>query len=168
MKWLVLISLAGCGVLLPPNGAPTTAPVLATMSKGGCLGECPVYDLTFYADGLIEYHGHYNVVVTGRRWFRIDEKTLRGALAYDFGRARFAQLPERGEVECTDQQTVTFEYAGARVEHDYGDSHAPAALVRLEDELDRLGNVDRWVGDYRFAMPQGSYCDDTKTIYLAP
>ena len=168
MKALALIVVTGCGVLLPPNGAPTPAAVLAQMSKGGCLGECPVYDLTFYADGTVEYHGHYNVLVKGRRWFHLDPATLAGALRYDFGRARYAEAPEDGQVDCTDQQSVTFDYGGKHVVHDYGDSHAPLGLAVLEDDLDRLANVDRWVGDYRYAMPQGSYCEDTKTIYLAP
>jgi hypothetical protein len=168
VKALVPIALAGCGVLLPPDGAPTPARVLAHMEKGGCLGECPVYDLTFYADGTVEYRGHYNVLVTGRRWFHLDPKLLEGALAYDFARARYAQAPEDVHVDCTDQQTVTFDYGGKHVEHDYGDSHAPGGLIVLEDALDRLANVDRWVGDYRFAQPQGSYCEDTRTIYLTP
>ncbi len=168
MKALALVVLAGCGVLLPPNGAPTPAPVLAHMEKEGCLGECPVYELTFYADGTVEYHGKYNVLVKGRRWFHLDEKTLRGALAYDFGRARYAQAPDEIHVDCTDQQEVTFDYEGKHVVHNYGDRHAPSGLERLESDLDRLADVDRWVGDYRYAMPQGMYCEDEKTIYLAP
>jgi hypothetical protein len=138
VKALALVLLAsGCGVLLSPSAPPSRAPVLAIMEKGGCLGECPVYDLTFYADGTVAYHGEYDVMVKGRRWFRIDAATLKGALQYDFGIARWNELPEHGDVECTDQQTVTFHFGGKRVVHDYGDSHAPDELTSLESDLDR-------------------------------
>ena len=138
------------------------------MKKNGCLGQCPVYDLRFYADGTIEFDGKYNVVAKGRRWVRSDPELLKAALAFDFGVARWRELPEHGTVECTDQPSVTFEYDARRVEHDYGDSHAPGELTQLEYDLDRLGNVKDLVGDYALALPEGSYCYDTKTIYLAP
>ena len=169
MKEIALIFVTGCGVLMSPTGPPTRAPILAHMEKGGCLGECPIYDLNFYADGTIEYVGKQNVEVKGRRWVRIDPELLRGALRFDFGKADYAHLPEVGQIECTDQQTVTFEYGGKRVFHDYGDSHAPEAMHFLETDLDYLAHVEPLVGDrYIMAEPQGSYCYDTKTIYLAP
>ena len=171
MKVLLLIALVlgGCGVLMSPTGPPTRARVLAHMEKEGCLGRCPIYELSFYDDGTIEYHGEHNVGVKGRRWVRIDAKTLRGALTFYFGIVDYGHLPQEGQVECTDQQSVTFEYRGRRVRHDYGDSHAPPELARLEHNLDNLAGAPDLVGtETWFAAPQGSYCYDTKTIYLAP
>lgn len=152
----VVLVVAGCGVLLPPGGPPTRAPVLATMSKHGCLAGCPIYDLTFYADGTIEYDGKYNVVATGRRWVHIDPTLLRGALRYDFGIADYGALPARGHLDCYELAIVTFEYAGKRVEHDYGDLHAPEALTQLELDLDRLADTSDLVGIA--AVREGPYC----------
>jgi hypothetical protein len=93
VKALVALGLCGCGVLRSPNGPASTAPVLAELHREGCYGECPIYRVVVYADGVVEYHGEHNTKVIGLRTARIDAGAL-ASIDTQFGRDHFAALDD--------------------------------------------------------------------------
>lgn len=58
-------------VKAPPRAVkPQPAPIL-TFQRGACLGSCPAYVLSVFADGRVAYEGQQNVAVLGKKEFRL-------------------------------------------------------------------------------------------------
>ena len=68
MKWLTLFLLgvlaAACS-LAAPAPTPDYASLVITLERTACFGTCPIYKLTVYGDGRVEYEGERFVTVTG-------------------------------------------------------------------------------------------------------
>ncbi len=161
--WL-LVALAACErASSAPAPAPQLAPapevapaqpapheLVATLARGACYGTCPVYTLAIYRDGVVEYTGTRYVELKGPAIGHVSAAQL-AELDRLFAAARYFELSDRytGR-EWTDMPSATTSYqVGARtkqVEHYYGDSHAPPALEKLEDGIDALVGIDRWIG----------------------
>ncbi|MEO6774765.1 MAG: DUF6438 domain-containing protein [Kofleriaceae bacterium] len=143
----------------PPPPAPVTAPpvaapqvLLARIERGPCYGTCPVYSLTVYRDGKVEYVGKNYVkrigeatgTVTGEQLAALDKLFTDGKyLAYKSSYTRY---------EMSDASSVTTAYRplGAtstkNVDHYHGDMHAPESLTKLENGFDTIARSDRWIG----------------------
>ena len=156
---LALVACGGCGVLLSPNGPPTRAPLVATMEREGCFGECPIYKLEIFADGTVAYHGKTAVHTVGLRVGHMNEVAMR-ELHRQFAQVHFMSLPDFPRSDCTDLQQVTLEYQGHRVVHNWGDKQAPEDLIYLELGIDGLTDSVKWVGlEESTQQPWGSYCE---------
>jgi hypothetical protein len=137
----------------PPTPAPPpSSRLLAELSRGGCYGTCPIYTVTVYDDGRVEYKGERDVEVIGARADRLDDATL-AALRGAFDGADFEKLSDFVRNDCTDLPTVEIRYGDKTVHHYHGDRSAPEALWKLEQKLDELVKSARWVGEH----PGGAY-----------
>jgi hypothetical protein len=157
---LVALALCGCGVLRSPNGPESSAPVLVALHRAACLGPCPDYEVIVYEDGVVEYHGHSNTRVIGRRTSRLDGAAV-ARLVRSFERAHFLSLDDYAESDCTDMIYAELTYRGKTVHYDMGNKRAPRTKLNLlEAEVDDVTDSIRWVGEAeRDRAPLVSSCD---------
>jgi hypothetical protein len=157
---LAPLALAGCELddsVDPASPAPEAAPrpgpheVAATLQRFGCYGECPIYQLAIYRDGVVEYDGEHYVKTRGHATGRLTAGEL-DALDAAFAHAHFFALRLDGPYWrsfWTDMPTVRTSYQlGSHfvMFDDYHGSPAPDALVDLEDRIDAIVHVERWIG----------------------
>jgi hypothetical protein len=131
---LGLVVAAGCA----HTGTPDT---FVRLEHTECLGPCPVYTLTLYADGAVRYDGNRNAPA-GTKWRTSRPNEI----------ARLMQMAEQTPAwACdpakltTDQPqsiiTVWRKHETRRIVHDHGDPCAPTSLQRLEGDLDLEGGA---------------------------
>ena len=138
-----------------PGGA-VSADARVTMQRLPCYGTCPVYSIEITADGTVTFTGERYVDSVGIRTAAIAPDTVAALVeelvAHDF--FDFADRYTDGAQECGSYHTdapgviLTLRTGGRvkSVEHDHGCGGAPPALRRLQDRVDSVAGVDRWIG----------------------
>lgn len=124
---------------------------IVSLSRAACFGMCPVYTVTLYDDGTVEYEGKEHVKTVGRKTATID----RAAIA-KVKEAIAASGIQRLDAHCCDCLDMTdhptavigFESDGQwKTITDYhGCMKAPRAVRELEETLDTLLGTERFVG----------------------
>ena len=125
------------------------------LERGPCFGACPIYDLTIYGDGNVQFVGKRYVRVADTMYSTIPKQVV-DSLFDEAYRIRFFEmdseymvkkLPHGMTESVTDlpSQTVTISLDGTvkRVFDYYG---SPEELRRFEEHIDRAANVVQWVG----------------------
>ncbi|HET9987820.1 MAG TPA: DUF6438 domain-containing protein [Kofleriaceae bacterium] len=142
---------------VPPPPAPPPIPVsehvlLASIDRGPCYGTCPVYTLTVYRDGKVEYVGKDFVKKKGKAGGTVTAEQL-AALDKLFTDGKYLEYKSSYEsYDATDAPSAKTAYrpAGATITktvgHYYGDMHAPKSLTELEDGFDTIMKTERWIG----------------------
>ena len=173
----ILFALAACGAHpkappTPPPPSNTTPPpsnttpppahapgdIVASLSRGGCYGDCPIYTVTLHRDGTVDYDGEQYVKVTGKQTGHVDAAAV-SALEAQFAKAGFADLKaDYSEEDCTDLPGATITFDGKTVTHYFGDRSAPPVLFDLETAIDEGVQSAQWVGD----APGGPYGSDCR------
>ncbi len=131
-------------------GRSTSAPLLVSLERTSCYGWCPVYRVAVYADGVLEFEGRHFVLRPGLHEARVSAAQLT-ALRQAAARARFAELEERYvRRDYPDMPSIItvaqVDGAYKEVRHYFGDTSAPGELIRLEEEIDRIVGIERWIG----------------------
>lgn len=145
VAWVALL-----GACAPVEAGPVaTEPATITLTRGVCFGFCPDYTVTIESDGRVSYEGRRFVAVAGRQEARVAPGEVQHLLAR-FDAIGFMDLRDayRARVSDLPTYTVTLTRGGVRKQVlDYGGVHAgmPAAVRELQDEIDRVAGVDRWV-----------------------
>lgn len=149
----------------PPQDSavsPKQRAVIATLARTRCYGSCPAYRLTIYEDGLVEYVGEDFVTLVGKQTARLDAASIV-EIHQAFAQAKYLQLKGRydcREWTCNPSAITSYRhgefvrtikhYYGCRGEHgDAGCRTSPQeleALTALEARIDKIVQVDRWVG----------------------
>ena len=136
--------------------AVVSADSRVTMQRMPCFGTCPVYTVDIMADGTVTFTGENFVDSTGTR---------TAAIAPDSAAALMRELTARGFHDFADRYTHEAKECGSyhtdaprviltlrtsgrvkTVEHDHGCSDAHDALRALQDRVDSVAGVRRWVG----------------------
>jgi hypothetical protein len=117
------------------------------MERTACFGFCPVYEVTVYGDGEVQYIGKDFVEVEGEQTSQISEEQVR-VLVQAFYDAGFFEMEDRYEDNVTDlpstTTTITIDGETKSVYNYYG---APESLIELEQTIDRISGASEWVGD---------------------
>lgn len=129
--------------------AASNAPVM-TLERTPCFGMCPVYGVAVFEDGTVVYLGIRYVAETGVRVANVDpgEVEFLAMQTADFG--YFGWEDEYTFQIITDQPyaitSLNWEDQYKQITRYDGDPNAPIGLVRFEDRIDRLVNIEQWVG----------------------
>ena len=125
------------------------------MTRSACYGICPSYSLTIHADGGVDYEGSGHVAAGGPQHGQADAQAL-ARLRAELSDPAFNLWGDyvRGAPACgpwaTDMPGVSIEaYVGGRwrhIHHNLGCRDAPAALRRLEQDIDEAAGSSRWTG----------------------
>ena len=165
---LLLIIGAGSLVTITSSSGEQTTPVvmhetptssldpnlLITLERTACFGACPMYTLTIYQDGSVEYAGTDFVTVKGDQTGKITPEQVQ-ELVEAFKNADYFNLQNEYTAPVTDLPTTitSFTFEGnTKTIRNYGgclhDSPVPApqALCDLENKIDEITNSIRWVG----------------------
>jgi hypothetical protein len=160
-RFALLALVVACGGSPPPppaipsNQASPEAhsghEVVASLSRGACLGWCPSYTVQVFRDGTVEYNGESFVKTTGKATWTVTPADI-AKIDDLFARNAFMKLGAAyTDYDMTDMPSATVSYAPPggrekRVEHYYGDDDAPKALVVVEDGLDQIIGIEKYIG----------------------
>lgn len=158
------VAIAGHACTPAQNGSVENAAASAvvssdsrvTMERLPCFGTCPVYRVEIAADGTVTFTGERYVDSIGTMSHRIETgkaAALMQALV-DGGFFDLADDYTHGATECgmyhTDAPRVTLSVRvdgrSKTVQHDYGCGGAPPTLRSLQERVDSVAGVSRWVG----------------------
>jgi len=124
--------------------------VFVTLSRRGCYGGCPVYQLTIFRDGLVHYTGsRYAKTCEGQGQLSAAELAELEQL---FQAKRFLSFDEKyNDRRMSDASTAVTSYESTsgrskEVVHYHADPKAPRALHEVEEGIDRIVNVEQWIG----------------------
>jgi hypothetical protein len=124
---------------------------LATLERTACFGFCPIYKVTIFRDRVVEYEGEKFVKTVGRATGRLTTGQL-AQLEELFRKNGYLQLEnsyERSNFTDLPSAFTSYSPAGGRtktIRHYFGDRSAPEALTRVEEGIDRIVNIEQWIG----------------------
>lgn len=122
-----------------------------TLERQACFGTCPVYMVAVFADGSVVYLGLNHVDEVGIRTANVspDDVEFLAMETELFG--YFGWNDEYLDMKITDQAYVTsslnYNDQWKEIRRYDGDFNAPIGLVRFEDRIDTLVNIDQWIGN---------------------
>lgn len=150
----VLASISACKDPVPDacKVVAVEPRVFARLWRTQCYGSCPVYEVTVYEDGRVDYLGIEFVKSIGHAWGQLDAPTM-DALRRAFRNAEFFSIGDfaRQRTDRTDSSSVGLYHAAAgracTVVH-YGGTEKtpPPRLEALEETFDRLVGIEQWIG----------------------
>jgi hypothetical protein len=135
---------------VPPKPPPPLIR-LARASTGACPGFCPTYSVEVDVEGGVTYVGVIYVKTIGPATGRLDPEALQQLQAV-MAKASHAKFPtERCACGCVkDAPTVALttwdKGVPKTVAYDEGCQSAPRAVRVLEDAVDELVGIERWIG----------------------
>lgn len=189
MRWLLLTLFAATGACwtgsavepTPTNSSTETSPQRTqyrfdslTLERTGCLGACPAYTVTIYANGAVRWVGEANVASIGMRTGRVSRGQIKlierkldaiDFFAYDPFGAKPAK-PQCTKVRtansvsmkcefsdiviCSDTSHAIVTFVHGRKEHRVDNAHCDLArsapLIELEQLIDDVAGTRDWIG----------------------
>jgi len=156
------LALSACSPLTDVNASdpqPTQPEInpstVITLERTACFGFCPIYTLTIYADGRVEFDGTDFVEMTGKQTGSITTEQVQ-ELVNAFRNADYLNLEDKYEAPVTDipttitsftedgQTKTVVNYGGCMEESPV---RAPQALCDLEIQIDEVTNSSQWIGE---------------------
>jgi len=132
------------------------APVI-TLERGACFGTCPVYKLSIFADGRVEYEGKEFVKRQGKARGQISKAALQ-SLIREFEKIDYTKLDNEYVSEgpnCPEWWTdspsaiTSLDWKGKqkKIRHYHGCRGARVLdqLTALENKIDQVVNTKRWI-----------------------
>ena len=123
-----------------------------TIERTACRGNCPVYSMTVYGDGTLEYEGFLNVPVKGKRIGSISKDSVT-SLLNAIEKVNVNELQAKYVKQgVTDMPSVLFKVIhtkdgvirGKSIVDYQGDDTAPEALRMLYNQMDAWYYLIQW------------------------
>jgi len=119
-----------------------------SLLRQGCFGLCPIYTVSVFASGQIEFNGLAFTCAKGKQSAQI-ERDVANELLGDLEDAGFFALAwARGAlIADAPSATTTLVRNGRthRTERNHGDPLAPRVLRRMEQVIDEVSGTARWL-----------------------
>ncbi len=119
--------------------------ILIKMQKNPCFGKCPIYDISIYTDGYVEYNGQRFADKLGKY-----SKEIPTALVHDlykeFNTIGFMEMIEIFPTKLPDlpKTRITFHPDAATKHTVVGDKYRPEELLALDKKLTDIANSEGW------------------------
>ena len=115
------------------------------IQKQRCFGDCPVYTLTIYDNGLMEYIGEANTKKIGTYSKKLNINDLR-KLTKEFRDGGFFNFKNVYRSFVPDLQTIIITFAEDGVSKTISgkEEGRPEELLVLEEKLEKIANSDGW------------------------
>lgn len=124
--------------------------VAFTLAREACFGSCPVYTVTIYTDGTVEFNGERFVDVEGEQTTTIDPAVVEQMIAGFEAAGYFEWNDEYTEMRVSDlpyfTSSATRDGETKQIRHYAGDENAPLLLSYLENWIDYAANTAQWTG----------------------
>jgi len=133
------------------------------LKRGGCLGTCPVYELTIHGNGEVIYSGEYFVKEIGIRKDKISQSQIFTLFKYameigffelksEYNTENYYELDKSGMVQYS--KGIITDLPKYEVEIKIGNKKkkivdylgAPKRLRQFENMIDRICKSERWIG----------------------
>ena len=128
-----------------------------TLERGACFGACPVYKLSIFADGKVEFEGKEFVKRKGKARGQITKAALQ-SLVREFEKINYLKLDNEYVTEgpnCPESwtdnpsATTSLNWRGKKktIRHYHGCRGARVLeqLTALENKIDQVVNTKRWI-----------------------
>jgi len=159
-KSTLLLALCGFGVAQGADSARIENLERFTLARGACYGTCPVYRVTIFQDGRVEYMGEHFVKVEGMRTKKLGPQAMRRLKAEVEGIAymRLLDRYDSREAGCASVSTdassvstsVIADGKAKSVDHYLGCMGALGERLKsFEDRIDEIVGTVAWVGTTR-------------------
>lgn len=147
---LTLLIMSCSSVSVPMKDVPEAYSI--TLERTACRGNCPVYSMTVFGDGTIEYEGYLNVPVKGKRIGTIPKDSILSLLnaieKVNVNELQATYLKQG----VTDMPSVLFKVIhtkngiirGKSITDYQGDDTAPEALRMLYNQMDAWYYLIQW------------------------
>jgi hypothetical protein len=155
MRPMLIALMLACAPALADESVPSStggaAPEkLVTLDRTACYGWCPVYSIAVYTDGTLEYNGVSWVKTKGKQKAKVTQAQL-AALEKAFADAGYLALADtytNRDVTDNPSCNTSFLAKGKRksVAHYHGDRSAPEKLAKLEERVDAIVHIERFIG----------------------
>lgn len=124
------------------------AEVTISLSRGGCFGTCPGYEVNIHGNGQVDFQGGDYTDVQGKHSYQISPEAVAALVE----RARRADLWSMGasyRAPITDNPTYVLTLKMGKSAHEIEDYVGrmvgmPVAVEEFEDEVDRVGRTSEW------------------------
>jgi len=122
--------------------------VSISLSRSGCYGTCPIYQVTIHGDGTVDYIGKAYVDVLGHHQFKISSTEVAALVASMRDKNLWSMDPSY-RARITDNPTRVLNFKVGDSKHsieDYvgGMVGMPKAITEFEDEVDMVGRMNSW------------------------
>jgi hypothetical protein len=119
------------------------------LKRNRCYGFCKAYDVEIHPDGTVLFEGRFGVTL-GHSSAHIPARAAR-ALAARFRRIGYLQMadaynrpPHIFDGPSSVLTSIEFPGCGKRISDSHLSPQSPAALQKLEDEIDRVARTSQW------------------------
>ena len=134
-----------------------------TLTRSGCFGSCPAYELTVHGNGTVEYNGEQYTKLCGE-WRGTVAMSVVHELFAQFRAADYFSLYSEYEWAATDLPTFTTSITFDKVGHqvlDYGGEQVgmPEAVRDLENSIDRMAGPNHWLTRHKVHPGTDNSCD---------
>jgi hypothetical protein len=153
--WYKLVAALTLGVSLQACAQSGSSISQISLQRTACFGACPIYTVSIYPDGLVEFYGERFVQSLGNFTARVDPANFT-VLADFVGQLGFFELEEEYRVRREpDGSVVAVSDLPSRITTVVREDRAksvlnyfagPAELEQLELLIDEMTNSARWIG----------------------
>ena len=156
----------------PESTPDMTAPevdsdIVLTLERTYCMGTCPVYTVTVYADGTVVYEGIDHVDIEGFQQIKLEPETVE-MLAQGFVDAGYMDwadtYTDQGITDASYIMTsLTVDGHTKEITRYDGDMNPPVALIYLENWLENVLHTAQWTGQEINRM---LYMEDAQPVII--
>ena len=144
---------------------------LVEFQRGACYGECPVYTLTVYNEGLAKFNGKKFTDKTGIHTKQLSKAQVSELRTF-LEKAKLFDYPDSYGEGIVDAQLTTLTYYSENdgpVKRISGKDDRPEALKAIDARMEELVNSAGWesLKDTRYGLPSG-YIANEIIVQLKP
>ncbi|MBK9247692.1 MAG: hypothetical protein IPM69_06150 [Ignavibacteria bacterium] len=133
-----------------PNPIPRdVSKARITMTRTACYGKCPIYTVTIYGTGVVEFEGFANTKLLGKHEAQIPVDSVRSLIAEIEKHEYYALNDSYETYQMTDLASVitevTIDDRFKKINHYKGDLTTPQHLSSIEVRIDEIATTHRWL-----------------------